>query len=98
MSTKEIVYKAAAQLGLPPKYVWEVYRAYWKFIRNYISSLPLKENLTKEEFEKLRTNINIPSLGHFTLDWDRLEYKKKENERFKNKKDKTSVHNSSNNT
>lgn len=98
MSTKEIAYKAAMILNLPPNYVWKVYKSYWKAVRTYISSLPLKENLTKEEFDKLRTNINIPSLGHFTLDWDRLEYKKGEYERLNNKKNKTSVHNSNNNS
>lgn len=84
MTTKEIAYKAAVELNLPPKYVWEVYKSYWMFVRNYISSLDVKTITTEEEFNKLRTNINIPSLGKFHLDWNRLENKRKENERHKN--------------
>ena len=84
MTTKEIAYKAAVELNLPPKYVWEVYKSYWMFVRNYISSLDVKNITTEEEFNKLRTNINIPSLGKFHLDWNRLENKRKENERHKN--------------
>ena len=32
-------------------------------IKTTIEALPLKEDLTEEEFSKLRTNFNIPSLG-----------------------------------
>lgn len=86
MTTKEIAYKAALELNLPPKYVWEVYKSYWMFIRNYISSLNIKDIKCEEEFNLLKTNINIPSLGKFHLDWNRLENKRKENERYKNYK------------
>lgn len=86
MTPKEIAFKAATKLNLPPKYVWEVYKSYWMFIRHYITSLNLKD-INEEDFSKLRTNINIPSLGKFHLDWERIENKRKENERYKNKKD-----------
>lgn len=98
MTPKEICYKAADQLNLPHKYVWEIYKAYWTYIRTYISSLPLKENITEEEFNNLQTSINLPSLGKFHLDWERLQNKKKENERYSNKKIDTSIHNSSDNS
>ena len=98
MTTKEIVTKVALQLNLPPKEVWEIYKAYWSFIRHHLSNLPLKDVPTEEEFNKLRTNINIPSLGKFHLEWDRLKRKKEENERLKNKKTQTSVHHSNNNS
>jgi hypothetical protein len=29
MTPKEIAYKAAIKINLPPKYVWEVYKSYW---------------------------------------------------------------------
>ena len=93
---KDIVTKAAKLLGLPTDYVWEVYKTYWAFVRNYISNLELKENITKEEFSKLKTSINIPSLGKFYIDWDYLQAKKKENERHKNKSIGASVHDSNN--
>jgi hypothetical protein len=86
MTVKEIVAKVALELNLPPKYVWEVYKAYWSFIRHSLSELPLKDISSEEEFNKFQTNINIPSLGKFYLDWKRLKNKKEENENFKNKK------------
>jgi hypothetical protein len=46
--------------------------------------MPLKDIETEEEFSKLRPNINIPSIGKFHLDWERL-INKRENERNKNK-------------
>lgn len=98
MTTKDIVRKASAELNIPYTTVWNVYEAYWKFIRNHISSLPLKEDITEEEFSKLKTSINVPSLGKFHLDWDRLCIKKKEHERFKHKKAETDVHNGADNT
>jgi hypothetical protein len=56
------------------------------FIRNHISSLNIKDIENEEDFNKLRTNINVPSLGKFHLDWTRLKNKRKENERYKNYK------------
>ena len=49
-------------------------------------SLPLKEDITKEEFDKLSTSINVPSLGKIYTDLEFIKAKKKrENERYKNK-------------
>lgn len=98
MTTKDIVRKASIQLNIPYEKVWDVYNAYWKFIRQHISSLPLKEDITEEEFSELKTNINVPSLGKFHLEWERLCDKKKEHERLKNKKTKTNVHDSIDNS
>jgi hypothetical protein len=98
MKTSTIIKKAAAELNLPHKQVWGVYKAYWTFIRQHVSSLPIKGNITEEEFNKLRPNINIPELGKFYLDWERLCNKKKENERHKDKETSTTIHNSSDNT
>lgn len=78
MTTKEIAYKAALELDLPPKYVWEIYKSYWMFIRHYITSLNVKEIDNEKDFNKIRTSINVPSLGKFHLDWNRIENKRKE--------------------
>jgi hypothetical protein len=87
MTAKELAYKAAIELNLPPKYVWEVYKSYWIFIRNHISSLQLKDIKDENGFNVLKTNINVPSLGKFHIEWDRIQNKRKENERYKNYKD-----------
>jgi hypothetical protein len=86
MTSKEIAYKAALELNLPPKYVWEIYKTYWIFIRNYISSLNIKDIEKEEDFNKLKTSINIPSIGKFYIEWDKIQNKRYKNETSKNKK------------
>lgn len=72
MSYPDIVGKVSRELNLPREVVDKTYKAYWLFIKNHIQSLPLKENLNEEDFAKLRTNFNIPSLGKLCVTWDRL--------------------------
>ena len=86
MTIKELCTKVALELNLPPKYVWEVYKSYWKAIRLYLSELPLKEDISEEEFSKLKTSINIPSLGKFYVDFGLVDGKKKKYERYNNNK------------
>ena len=74
MTYDEIVSEVAGSTGLSKKMVDKIYKLYWKSVREYIKSLPLKENLTDEEFMKLKPNVNIPSLGKFYVSLDR--YKK----------------------
>lgn len=45
--------------------------------------MPLKEELSEEEFKKLRPNINIPSLGKLACSYDRYVGIKKRNKRLK---------------
>lgn len=67
------IYKEVAEeLGLSKQVVQKAYISFWKFIRSTIVDLPLKEDLTEEEFNKLRTNFNIPSLGKLNCTYDRL--------------------------
>lgn len=68
----EVIKQVSTELGLPPKVVKEAYESYWTFIRNNIKALPLKEDLSKEEFDKLRTNFNVPSLGKLSCTYDRF--------------------------
>jgi hypothetical protein len=65
----EAVSKTAKDLGISEKVVDSVYKAYCKLIINKLSTLPLKEDLTEEEFNKLQTNINLPSLGKIYCTW-----------------------------
>ena len=72
MIYSEAIKQVSTELGLPPKVVKEAYESYWTFIRNNIKALPLKEDLSKEEFDKLRTNFNVPSLGKLSCTYDRF--------------------------
>lgn len=63
--------KVSLELGLDENDVKEAYNLYWRFFRESIESLPLKEELSKEEFSKLKTSFNVPSLGKFYCTYDR---------------------------
>lgn len=73
------VYKEVAKkLGLDAKDVKEANIIYWKFFRKSIESLPLKEDLSEEDFSKLKTSFNIPSIGKLFCTYDRyLRIRKK---------------------
>lgn len=84
-----IYVKVSQETGIPIEVIREAYKDYWKFIRKTIQELPLKENLSEEEFNNLRTNFNIVSLGKLSCNYDRyLRVKKREEyKHVKNKKD-----------
>ena len=83
MIYSEAIQHVSIELGLPPEVVKKAYESHWKFIRETIQALPLKEDLSEEEFSKLRTNFNIPSLGKLCLTWKRYDGMKKQYKRFK---------------
>lgn len=81
---KDIILSVSKDLGISPDVVEKVYKAYWLYIKTTIEALPLKENLTEEEFLKLRTNFNIGSLGKLFVTYNhyvgikkRFEYLRK---------------------
>ena len=80
MNYPDIIGKVSQEMGLPPEVVDTAYKSYWKFIKQTIQSLPLKDDISEEDFTKLRTNFNIPSLGKLTCTFDRMVGVKK---RFK---------------
>ena len=68
---------------MPEKVVKETYKAYWMFIKDTIESLPLKEDMSEEEFDKLRTNFNVPSLGKLICTFDKYKKIKRQFEYIK---------------
>lgn len=77
MNYPDIIDKVSKELNIPIEVVGAAYKSYWEFIKQTIQSLPLKENISEEEFTKLRTNFNIPSLGKMTCTFDRMQGVKK---------------------
>ena len=71
MTYDEIVSKVAESTGLSRTLVNKTYKAYWKAVREHITSLNLKDGLTEEEFEKIRPNVNIPSIGKLYVSLER---------------------------
>lgn len=84
MTHQQMLKQIASEQNLPEEVVDKVYKTFWQFIREHITSLPLKEDLSKEDFEDLYTNFNIPSLGKLSCSYDRMINVKK---RFKYIKD-----------
>lgn len=75
---QERINDIARELSLPPQVISRVYKAYWLFIRKTIEALPLKDNLTEEQFSRLRTNFNLPYLGKLSCNykrWQGVKYK-----------------------
>lgn len=80
MSYQEILKEVSIELNIPEEVVKEAYESYWLFIRQSIVALPLKQDLSLEDFNKLKSNFNIPSLGKLSCTYDRMVGVK---ERFK---------------
>lgn len=89
---ESIVKKVADRYRLPYKVVHKTYKAYWSFVRSILTSLPFDKILTEDEFNTLRTSVNIPSLGKFYCEYGyystikkRIEHAKKLKEHDDNK-------------
>lgn len=79
---KKAIVDTAKELGIKKETVDKVYKGYWSFIRYYIESLPLKFDLTENQFKKLRTSINIVGLGKMGCtykSWLKISKKIREN-------------------
>lgn len=91
MTYEDIINKVSGDINLPPDIVDKTYKAFWKYIRDYIQNLPLKEDISEESFNKIKTNFNIPSLGKLTCTYKRysgvkqkFNYIKKLRENYEN--------------
>lgn len=71
MNYSDIINKVSGDMNLSPDIVDKAYKAFWLYIRNTVQELPLKEELSKEEFLKIKPNFNIPSLGKLTCTYNR---------------------------
>lgn len=64
MKLNKLIYnKVAKQSGLSPRVIEEIHRLNWKFIKDKIEELPLKDDITEEELNKLRLSFHIKGLG-----------------------------------
>ena len=89
MNHNEIFTQISLKLDIPLEVTKEAYNSYWRFIKQTIQQLPLKESISQEEFDSLRTNFNIPSIGKLNLTWDRYNRINKHFNRIKELKDNT---------
>jgi len=80
MQYKDIISKVSVDIGLSETMVDKIYKAYWRAVKEHIESLPLKRELTDEEFLSLQPNVNIPSIGKLYITLKRYRNKKKQYE------------------
>lgn len=91
---KDIYLTASSLEHISPEEIKVVYESFWSYIRDSINSLPLKQNLTEEEFNTLSTNFNIPSLGKLYCTYDDYRNSKRRKDianKYEYKKDKTFI-------
>jgi len=83
----QAILRASLKLGLPYDYVLKVYRAYWKFNKQHIASLPLKKKITEEEYNGYKHSISLPYLGKLYCTYDRLNNMQESYEKNSSKRD-----------
>ena len=88
MTYEQIIESVANEVQLPVDLVRKAYKAYWQFVRDTIQQLPLKDDISEEEFKKIKTNFNIPSLGKLYCTRDRYLRVKKRFEYINNLREK----------
>ena len=86
MIYKQIFEEVSLRLKIPVEVVEYAYKSYWKFIKETIQILPLKDIQNEREFTQLRTNFNIPSLGKLGITLDKFLKMKRCNKIVKKKK------------
>lgn len=69
---QEILEQVSKKLNIPYEVVNKAYNSYWEFVRINIVKLPLKQEISEEEFYKLKVNFNVPSLGKLHCNYGRL--------------------------
>ena len=64
--------KVARRLGVDRKLVESVYKSYWNFIKETVSNVSLID-MSKEEFNSVDINFNLPLLGKLFVEYDKIE-------------------------
>lgn len=85
---QKIIKEISLKENLPPEVITVAYRSYWEFVKATAQALELKGEITEDEFNKLRPNFNIPSIGKLYITWMKLCNVKKRRVYLENLKDK----------
>lgn len=91
---QKIINDLSLETGLPKNVILNTYKAYWKYIKDTISKIDFDKINSEQEYNKARTNFNIPNLGKLGCSYDRVIRIKQQNkykDEAKHKKDKTNV-------
>lgn len=73
MTYKQIIHKVSEDTKIPYDIVDKVYKSFWTYVRNQVQELPLKDDLTMDQFITLKPNFNIPSIGKMCCTYDKYK-------------------------
>lgn len=89
MKTK--IKKLSQELELPEDIITKVYLSFWKSIQKVIEDIPLKNDLSEEDFKQYRTSVNLPSIGKLNCSFEHYQKVKRKyqyNKKLKNENKK----------
>ena len=78
----------AKEYNITLEEVENIHESQWCFVRETLDQLDLQSVETEEEFEKLKTNFNIPALGKFYVTFKSLNYVKERSEKARSRGEK----------
>ena len=64
--------QTSRKLSVNQMIVKAVYKSYWKFIKEHISSLSI-DTMNEEELASTVTNFNIPYIGKLYVSYDKVQ-------------------------
>ena len=94
---QDIILAASEKLNIPDDVIEIAYREYWNWVKDTLENVPVNEDMTEEEFTKMQTSINVPSLGKFYASYSRAQFLNKKFKEYaekavQNKEGDASVH------
>lgn len=71
---KTIFKEVAEELGISESDVRKIYFDFYHFIVDKVKEFPFdNDNISEEDFKKIRTSFNVPSLGKFNASYKRYK-------------------------
>lgn len=71
---QDIIKGVSKEIDIPDDVVEIAYREYWNWVKDTLESVPVTQEMSEEEFNKMQSSINIPSLGKFYTSYSRAQY------------------------
>lgn len=70
----EVIAKVAKDLNLPKEVVTVAYRSYFQMVKNVYKNIPFDTINSEEDLEKHRISVNMPFLGKFYTNYNRVKH------------------------
>lgn len=67
---QKIIQRVSKELGIDYDVVLFAYRSYWNMIRDNIINISFNNDISKEDFGKIKNSFNIPALGKLGCTYD----------------------------